>query len=277
MRMLGMFERATWPLRRLAWWVEERLVWPLADAFRGRGAEARPFRRTRGEDAGAAPEAAPARSRRPDIRIALLTAGGAAVIGVGVAVLAGGIGGGGDTPATPPRVPAEPPIQAASQAKPEAEQPNALHGATPDFKSAAQQATQTSAQSTTQASPLAGTNSKPSSIPAGTSDSAAALKTAKTFAGAFVLYEVGKTDAKVKRTFAQTATPALARALRARPPRLPSSVKVPVAKIQNVVLGVRHGRQMDASVSLLRLGTLSELRLSLAKRHGTWAVSEVRG
>jgi hypothetical protein len=81
----------------------------------------------------------------------------------------------------------------------------------------------------------------------------------------------------VKRTIAHTATPALARALRERPPRLPASVRVPVAKVKNIVLGARHGRELGASVSLLRLGDLSELRLTLTRRHGAWAVSEVRG
>jgi hypothetical protein len=81
----------------------------------------------------------------------------------------------------------------------------------------------------------------------------------------------------VKQTFARTATPALAKALKDRPPRLPGSVKVPKAKVQNIVLGPRTGRQIEASVSLLRLGALSELRLTLTQRHKTWAVSEVRG
>ena len=33
-RMQGMFERATWPLRKLTWLIEEKVLWPLADALR---------------------------------------------------------------------------------------------------------------------------------------------------------------------------------------------------------------------------------------------------
>ena len=108
-------------------------------------------------------------------------------------------------------------------------------------------------------------------------DDAAALRTAQNFAGAFVLYEVGKSNPKVRQTFGRTATPALAKALRDRPPRLPASAQVPTAKVQNVVLGAKSGKSLDASVSLLRLGALSELRLTLIQRHKAWVVSEVRG
>jgi hypothetical protein len=81
----------------------------------------------------------------------------------------------------------------------------------------------------------------------------------------------------VRRTFTQTATSTLAKALRDRPPRLPESVQVPTAKVQNVVLGAQTGRTAEASVALLRLGDLSELRLTLTRRAGDWRVSEVRG
>jgi hypothetical protein len=158
-----------------------------------------------------------------------------------------------------------------------AQTPN-LQGVTPNFKSSSKAAGSDAAAATnTQATTIQETSAKPSSIPPGVTDDVAALHTAQNFASAFVLYEVGKSNPKVKRAFARTATPALARALGDRPPRLPNSVKVPTAKVQNVVLGAKKGRDIDASVSLLRLGELSELRLTLTLRHGNWAVSEVRG
>jgi hypothetical protein len=81
----------------------------------------------------------------------------------------------------------------------------------------------------------------------------------------------------VRRTFAHTVTPALLKALRERPPRLPGEVDVPKARVLNVVLGEPQRKQVDASVSLLRLGNVSELRLTLTKDKDGWAVSEVRG
>jgi hypothetical protein len=265
--MQGMFERATWPVRKLTWLIEEKVIWPLADAIRGRGTHAAP------SPVDSAPR------RRPDVRIALGVVAAAAAVGVGIAAFVGSTGPGSATtsaPDIPPRAAALPDAPASS--KPEGEQPSTLQGVAPNFDSSSKSgASKASATTDTQVSPLKGTNDKPSSIPPGVADDVAALHTARDFAGAFVLYEVGKSNATVKQTFARTATPALARALRDRPPRLPDSVKVPVAKVQNVVLGARQAREVDASVSLLRLGDLSELRLTLTKRHGTWAVNEVRG
>jgi hypothetical protein len=282
-RMQDVFERATWPLRKFVWWLEEKVFWPVADALRGRGEHAAP--------SGVGVEAKP-RKRRPDLRVAFATVGGAAVIGIGIAALVAGFGGGGSgsTSVSTPRIAATPSPPAAAAPKQQSAKVNTLHGAAPNFQSASkvtkseaqanlQAPAQSNAQAQTQTSPTAATNSKPSAIPTGPADETAAMNTARDFAGAFVLYEVGRTNPKVKRTFAATATPALAKALKARPPRQPGSVKVPEAKVQNIVLSAPqdNGRQIEASVSLLRLGALSELRLTLTQRHGTWAVSEVRG
>jgi hypothetical protein len=253
-KMPGMIERATWPLRRLGWWIEENVLWPLADALRA--------------------------VLRADVRIALGVAAVAAGVGVAIAAFGGGLGDAEQNApaANPPRVAAQPaPITPGAKPEAEAKGPPTLQGVQPDFKSASQGERSQSTAGSKATSPLAGTNSKPSQIPAAAANDATALRAAKQFAGAFVLYEVGKTNPKVKRTIARTATPALARALRERPPRLPASVKVPVAKVKNIVLGARRGRELGASVSLLRLGDLSELRLTLTRRHGAWAVSEVRG
>jgi hypothetical protein len=278
-RMLGMFERATWPLRRLTWWLEEKVFWPAADALRGRGEHAAPIEIE-----------AERSSRRPDLRIAFATVGAAAVIGIGIAALLASTGG-SDSTATRASLQSatfESSAPAIADTTQQAAKPHTLHGAAPSFNSASK-VTKAEAQANLQAagdkaqtdstSPTAATNAKPSAIPAGAAGGAAPLRIAQDFSGAFVLYEVGRTNAKVKQTFAKTATPAVAKALDARPPRQPGSVKVPTAKVQNIVLSAPEdkGRLIEASVSLLRLGALSELRLSLSLRHGKWAVSEVRG
>jgi hypothetical protein len=91
----------------------------------------------------------------------------------------------------------------------------------------------------------------------------AAIKVAREFANAFVFYEVGKTSPKVKAAIAATASPDLTKALLRRPVRLPSNVKVPKAKVLNVVAGPRTGSTYTLSVSLLRVGVTSELRLDM--------------
>jgi hypothetical protein len=271
-----MFERATWPLRKLVWLVEEKVIWPISDTLRGRGAHAAPV------PAEPSPSVKPNRGvklgRGRDVAIALATVGAAALIGVGVASLIRNPTPKDNSVAAPASASAV--AQAPSVPAGKAEAPSTLQGVTPDFQASSKSKPSDStaaASDTTTTSPLADTNSKPSSIPPGVADDAAALQTARGFAGAFVLYEVGKTNAKVKRTFARTATPSLAKALRDRPPRLPDSVKVPTAKVENVVIGAPQGKEVDASISLLRLGDLSELRLTLTERGGGWAVSEVRG
>jgi hypothetical protein len=369
--MRGMIERVTWPLRKLVWVVEERVIWPISDAIhrtprrravRSRGDDTElaappteltattpelanppsassevefpsapsellspPADGPAAETAGAAatgltaPEfptapsevrgaassatvteaaAAPVSPSRRlpslpslksrlgsparDVSIVLGTVAVAIGVGIGAATLIGADGGnGGANPeraAATPAVPAQAPVAGADSG------PATLQGVAPDFNAAANgnaAAANTSAADTVnggeQVSPTAATNSKPSAIPPGVAENISAMNTARDFAGAFVLYEVGETNAKVKKIFARTATPALARALQDRPPRLPDSVQVPTAKVQNVVLGTERGRELEASVSLLRLGDLSELRLTLSKRQDSWAVSEVRG
>ena len=93
----------------------------------------------------------------------------------------------------------------------------------------------------------------------------AAIAVARQFAGAFVLYETGHDTAAVKSAFHASATPELAKALLERPPRLPADVKVPEAKVLNIVAGPKHGDTYTLSVSLLRVGVTSELRLDMQK------------
>jgi hypothetical protein len=310
--MRDIFERATWPLRKLTWLIEEKVLWPLADAFRN--LTGRSFAHARVEpvaephdEVGPQPlEAATAPSlegpagtvdRRifprmrdrfrnrfgtsgRDVFVVLGTVAVALGVGIGVVAITGPHGSAPARSAASPTAsaPATTNANAATAAQTAAAQTPSLQGVSPNFKSASKAAgSNAGAAAKAQAPPVQVTTAKPSSIPPGAPDDTAALHTAQDFASAFVLYEVGKSNAKVKQAFARTATPALARALGDRPPRLPDSVKVPTAKVQNVVLGAKKGRDIDASVSLLRLGELSELRLTLTPRHGNWAVSEVRG
>jgi hypothetical protein len=309
--MQGMFERATWPLRKLTWLIEEKVLWPLADAFRNLTGRSYAHVRVQPEpldevvpqplEAAAALSlegAAGTVDRRifprmrdrfrnrfgtsgRDVFVVLGTVAVALGVGIGVVAITGPHGSAPttDSAAAPAAsAPATTNANAATAAQTAAAQAPSLQGVSPNFKSSSKAAgSNTGAATKTQTATVQGTNAKPSSIPPGVADDAAALHTAQNFAGAFVLYEVGKSNPQVKQTFAQTATPALAKALRDRPPRLPSSAQVPTAKVQNVVLGAKSGKSLDASVSLLRLGAISELRLTLIQRHKAWVVSEVRG
>jgi hypothetical protein len=97
------------------------------------------------------------------------------------------------------------------------------------------------------------------------------------FAGAFVAYEVGRSSKKTGATFAATASKQLAKSLSADPPRLPARGKVPEARVLNVVLGTPAKNQVTASVSLVRLRAISELRLTLTKTGNAWRVAQVLG
>jgi hypothetical protein len=106
----------------------------------------------------------------------------------------------------------------------------------------------------------------------------AAIADGREFADVFVLYETGQADAEVRSDFHATATPQLAAALLHRPPRLPANVEVPQAKVLNVVPGPQLGDNCTVSVSLLRVGVTSELRLSLHRtKDGSWLVKDVLG
>jgi hypothetical protein len=103
------------------------------------------------------------------------------------------------------------------------------------------------------------------------------MKVARRFAEAFVFYEIGERQERAKVVFGETATPRLASALEERPPRQPESSKVPQARVLNLVPGPRRGKAFTVSVSLLRVGVTSELRLEMKKRDGAWLVTDVRG
>jgi hypothetical protein len=106
----------------------------------------------------------------------------------------------------------------------------------------------------------------------------AAKQTARRFAEAFVVYEVGGVDGQVRSEFRHTTTKQLSRSLLQRPPRQPAAVKVPQAKVVNVVAGPSRGTVYTVSVSLLRVGVTSELRLELEQGPGKkWQVTNVLG
>jgi hypothetical protein len=106
----------------------------------------------------------------------------------------------------------------------------------------------------------------------------AAKRVARHFAEAFVVYETGGVDAKVRSSFRHTTTKQLSKALLQRPPRQPAAVKVPQAKVVTVVAGPSKGSVYEVSVSLLRVGVTSELRLQMEQGPGkAWQVTNVLG
>jgi hypothetical protein len=255
-----------WPFEQLAWALERRLVWPLRERVAGWGPP--------GHIAGAA-------------ALAVLAA---AAIVTGILWPPGGNGSDEQT-AAPARVAIVPP---APQPQADKNQGPALQGVPPSFdvgtgvgvsKAAAGDASTTASEASrgeaeaNGESPLteetAATSSGEKPVPAGPE----AMKVARRFSEAFVFYEVGERPARAKAVFGETATPELASALSERPPRLPENAKVPKARVVNLVPGPREGKAYTVSVSLLRVGLTSELRLSLApdEKSGSWKVMDVLG
>ena len=255
--------------------VRDRVVWPLEDQLRSLSTEGR-----------------------------ALVAGGAVVV-----ALALGIGGyslissGGEEPAPAAQVVATAPAPepAAAEPAPKPEPEPTLQGATPVFKAPAdKQGSKVSSSQPIEADAAAASAAKSgnaatdaiSSRPAapGATASAAdvsvdgppagpaAIAVARKFADAFVVYETGGEISAVRRTFEATAVPEVTRALLRRPPRQPAGVKVPKAKVLNVVPAPSHDRIYPVSVSLLRVGATSELRLEMEQlKNKQWRVSNVLG
>ncbi|HEY1854738.1 MAG TPA: hypothetical protein VGG40_09130 [Solirubrobacterales bacterium] len=129
--------------------------------------------------------------------------------------------------------------------------------------------------------PNAATDAR-AAIPNGPPAGPAALKVAREFAQGFVVYETGGANSEAFRdAFDATATPELAKALLQRPPKQPTGVKVPRAKVLNVVAGPSQGTVYGVSVALLRVDVTSELRLQMEKlktgRRAEWRVTNVLG
>lgn len=192
-------------------------------------------------------------------------------------------------PLVPPRAiaeqPAEPTLQGAAPvftpAAPDAEVDGAKaiakSGATGDQPTASNASASESPASGQDSPATASSSARKASVdgpPAGP----AAIAVARDFAVAFVSYETGDSDQAVRTAFGETATPALAKALLRRPPRLPANVEVPRAKVVNIVAARSHGDVYPVSVSLLRVGLTSELRLEMEERKGGgWRVTNVLG
>jgi len=254
--------------------VRDRVIWPLEDQFRALS------------DAGRA-----------------LVAGGAVVLALGLAV--GGyslVSSGGDE-ATPAAqvVAVTPAPEPAAKPAPKPEPEPTLQGAAPVFKAPAEH--ESSKVSSSQpvdaegaAAPAAAKtgnastdtiSSRPSAPTANASASnavdgppagPAAIAVARKFADAFVVYETGGEETAVRKAFKATAVPEVTQALMQRPPRQPAGVEVPKAKVLNVVPAPSHDRIYPVSISLLRVGATSELRLEMEQlKNKQWRVTNVLG
>jgi hypothetical protein len=254
--------------------LRDRLLWPLEDRFRGLN------------DAGRA-----------------AVAGGAVVLALGLGI--GGyslIAADGDAPAPAAQVAVvEPAPEPTPEPAPKPEPEPTLQGATPVFKAQAKQDTSDVAgsqpvDSGASASTAANTgnaatdtiSSNPAAAGATASTSSpsvdgppagpAAIAVARKFAQAFVVYETGGNKAEVRKAFKATAAAAVTQALMRRPPRQPAGVEVPKAKVLNVVPAPSHDRLYPVSVSLLRVGSTSELRLEMEQlKNKQWRVVNVLG
>jgi hypothetical protein len=266
-------EIVKWPFERIAWAIERGFVWPLEE-------------RTDGWSASV---------RIAGLAAMVLLAAGAGVAGL---VLASGNGGGGNSGGTVVRAaPAPTPEPTAPTTTQAAQATGApvLHGAKPDFAAeAGNGVAKSSAESPAPGGPgstsTAGSTSEvarsaQSSGPAAAATAGektagpAAIKVAHQFAGAFVLYEIGRKSNNVRSVFNETATPQLTHALLQRPPRQPAGTPVPKAKVLNIVPGPHHGDTYTLSVSLLRVGVTSELRLDMQRDPKTreWQVTDALG
>jgi len=261
-RLRGAFDMVRWPLERVAWAVEGKLVWPLRERLAGWS----PPRR--------------------------LTAGVLSAIAIGAVAVAaimvtseGGESGDpqrltkaaqstDEPPAFTPDALDEPSLQGAP---PVLGLDDAVATAPPSSGDAATEDVVRSAEG----EDASGEETAPSASASVSSEPVAAgpdaMKVARRFAEAFVVYEVGEQRALARETFDETAAPALAGALTKRPPRQPEDVKVPQAKVVNIVPGPRRGKAYSVSVSLLRVGVTSELRLELRRNEDGWLVTDVRG
>jgi len=263
-------DRFKWPFERAAYAARKKVVWPLEDRTETMSAPARAL----------------------SVAAAVLIAAGVGVAGL---VWAAPDGPHETAPAAVAATP--PPLVAVETAHQEAPQPT-LHGAAPDFKASAPKASSSvdPAKAIVKSAPSGSTGAKPADTNAATATPSSAEPTAKAasvdgppagpaaisvardFASAFVLYETGSSAGGVRKKFGATATPALAKALLRRPPRLPANVKVPKAKVVNVVPAPSSGRVYPVSVSLLRVGLTSELRLEMEQLKGDgWRVTNVLG
>lgn len=264
--MRGVFEVVKWPIERLIWLLERGVVWPLEEQADKWG---------------------------PSLRLLAITglallAAAAGVLGL---VWASGNGGGSSVrEAAAPAPTYTPSVRSTAIRQPALPAKPVLHGAKPDFTAQppagsggshggdgapAKAAVNSTSEVATSGTAAAGaaTSSAPAESPG-----PAATKVAHQFTSAFVLYEIGHETAAVRHAFTVTATPRLTEKLLKNPPRLPANVKVPKAKVLNIVAGPRHGDTYTLSASLLRVGVTSELRLTVERAaDGSWQVANILG
>jgi hypothetical protein len=244
-------DQAGWSIREAAWGLEERVLWRGGDAARSAfdhaGRATQPLQRLI-QTKLTWPLSDAYRTRGRKTRAALAASAAA------VALAAGGAGAitaidqeSGQATAVARLAPVA--------AVPQASDTLALQGVKPQFEPG---------HATGPPAPAAKPTEKPAQV-------------AWEFADAFVGYEVGQSDKATESIFAATATKSLAKALQSDPPRLPANGKVPKARVLNVVLGAADKQQVTASVSLVRLRAISELRLTLTRTGDSWRVAQVLG
>jgi hypothetical protein len=247
-------DHAGWSIREAAWSLEERFLWRGSDAAQaaldraGRATE--PLQRLI-QTRLAWPLSDAYRARGRKTRAALAASAATLVVAAGAAGAITATDHGSATHlAASPLAPIAPIAKSAP-----ASDSLVLQGVTPQFQPG---------HAPTAPAPAAKPTEKPAEV-------------AWEFAQAFVTYEVGGSSKATASTFASTATKSLAKALKADPPRLPASGKVPKARVLNVVLGTASKQQATASVSLVRLRAVSELRLTLTRTGDEWRVAQVLG
>src|SRR3954447_13897253 len=245
-------EDAGWTIREAAWGLEERVLWRGSDATRGllgrAGRSMQPLQKLiQTRLTWPISDALVERSARTRAAI------GAGVAALAIAAAAGGAISAIDHPQA--AGPVAPAVASASPA-PHAAGLTALQGVTPKF--------QTGHAEPASPKPPAESAAPPAQVP-------------WEFAQAFVGYEVGRSSKRTDAAFAATATKPLVKSLAADPPRLPATGKVPEARVHNVVLGAASKQQVTASVSLVRLRAISEVRLTLTKDGNEWRVAQVLG
>jgi hypothetical protein len=278
-------DAAKWPFERIAWAVRNGIVWPVEDRAGALGPVA----------------------RGGSFALVIVLAAGA-----GVAGLLWAAPDHSKQNATTVAIEAQataPVATAVSKPEPVAKPQPTLHGTAPIFKpedegdkagkkhggkgpSSSPATTAPAPTGSGQAKPLAPVLSSSGPKPAGAALASSArqgkdadkvagpkaIDVARRFAAAFVLYETGRGDKDVRKAFAETAAPELRHSLLRRPPRLPANVKVPKAKVLNIVPGPSHGGVYSVSVSLLRVGLTSELRLDMEPGKGKqWQVTDILG
>jgi hypothetical protein len=245
-------DQAGWSIREAAWDFEERVLWRGSDAARsalGRADRAtEPLQRLiQTRLTWPLGDAYRARGRKTRAALAASAATLAVAAGTAGAVIAP------DQTATQPAVSPAAPVAAA--APEQSSDTLVLQGVRPQFQPG---------HAKVPTAPAAKPTQKPAQV-------------AWEFAQAFVAYEVGRSDKATESAFADSATKPLAKALAKEPPRLPASGKVPKARVLNVVVGDATKEQVTASVSLVRLRAISELRLTLTREGAQWRVAQVLG